>query len=160
MTAIQAIDTIQQRIQHRVDIDLLHERADEIADLLERGKRLRGDRRLEESIASYLSEQAERRDRDERGPLCSCRLPTCSVKRGIVPPPIRIRGSGTLRPIETRRRAAEWTLDHAGDAAAIQEALVEFDAEIGRLYAEWLTLYQEIKHQQWQDRVGSEDPDT
>ena len=159
MTVTRSIDTIQQRIQHRIDIDILEEYSEQITDLLDRGQHIRGDRHLEAFLAVYLSEQVELRNSGERGPLCSCRLPTCSVKRGIVPAPIRIRGSGTLRPIETRRRAAEWALDHPGDASSIQEALDTFDAEIGHLYADWLQLYQQIKHQQWQDRVGSEEVD-
>ena len=155
MPATQSIDRLQQRIYHRTDLDILQEHADTISDLLERGQQLRTDQALEGFVSSHLSQELRRRERGERGPLCSCHLPTCPIKRGLAPPPIRIRGSGTLRAIDTRRSAAEWLLDHPGDAAALKEALDDYDAELGRLHSEWLLLYQQCNQKKWGRRVNA-----
>ena len=156
---MHSIKTLQQRIQHRTDLETLEQYSDRIADLLNRGEQFSSDRGLEQFVSRYLTDEVEKRDNGERGPLCSCRLPTCSIKRGVAPAPVRIRGDGTLRTLDTRRRAAEWVLDHPGDAAALQEALEEYDSEIGGLHADWLNLSQKLRQEEWGKQIKPDEGD-
>lgn len=142
---VEDIEILQQKIQHRIPLDVLEDYSDRIEDLIQRGEHLKDDRNLERHVSTYLSEQIDLRLEGDRGePLCSCRLPTCSIKRGVVPAPIRVRGSGLLIERDIRKRASEWCLDHPGDAAAVTEALESYDKEIGKLHTGWLTLYREL----------------
>lgn len=142
---------------HEMPIQILEEHSDTISELVKRTDRIHTDRGLEDFVSSYLSEQVVEREDGHVEPLCDCKLPTCPLKRGVAPAPLRIRGSGLLRPINTRRRAAEWVLDHPGDARILQEALIERDEAVGEMYARWMQLYNRMKREQWADRLGGSD---
>lgn len=155
-TSIESIEEVHESIVQETPLSVLEGHNDRISDLLKRKERLQSDHGLEQFIAAYVTEALEERKRGERDAICDCRLPTCPLKRGKVPAPLRIRGTGMLRPINTRRRAAEWVLDHPGNAAALQEALDARDEEIGELHAEWMALYQQLQDGEWKDRFGVE----
>ena len=158
--SLQSIDEIQARIVQETPMRILEQHGDRIADLISRQERLGGQHALEQFIAGYIADELSARKAGERGPVCGCSLPTCPLKRGVLPARVRIRGSGMLRPIDTRRRAAEWILDHPGDGAVLQEALDERDEEMGHLYGEWMQLYERIHHEQWSERMGKPKTDT
>lgn len=154
------IDDLKHDIVVGIPEHVREDFGDRIADLLEREEKLRGEHALEEFLATRIQQAYDRRQRGERPPLCSCRLPNCALKRGVIPPAIRVRGSGELQAIDKRQKAAEWMQDHPGNAAALRDALSDRDAELGRLYHDWDALRSEMIAEKWDRKLKTPESDT
>lgn len=154
-TTTESVEEIQGRIVQQTPFGILAEYGERIADLLDRQERVSTDHGLEQFVAGHIAEAVQELDRGERESVCNCSIITCPLKRGVVPAPLRIRGSGLLRPTDTRRRAAEWSMDHPGDAASLQEALDEHDQQLSELHRDWMLLHQRMKRNEWDQGMRS-----
>lgn len=143
------IDLKVQRIEALLDqpsgdSELQAEMEEQMRDVYAEIVALRADDAFKNHLSQYIGKEYKRRQRGERGELCSCDQFSCPLSEGTIPAKLRTRGSGLLTQRSTRSLLSEYLQDHRG-AEVLHEAREEWEQREGDLYREISRIHSKLE---------------